>query len=389
MKLCNQSTMVHCEAMSYTRRMKLFEYVKLRGRRNSGGFTLLEVLLAACLFSVVGMMATGVFLNLSRGQQQVSSRNTLYDDAQFILDQLTKEIGSNAIDYEEYYNRIVVKGKPGMNYGQYAAQFYYDLATPKDECPTTNPLCVNVGTNPSIGNFPEKSNAFYKAGVTSDIFCSGFEPIFSTSKDHACVKQLYLINPDGTKKFFIAPEKIDWDVTNNKSSYVLSRAMMVAYADANGNNSIPHLFRCETNSLCKFPYNVSTLNIASPANVDLSYPDPDDLKGTTGLGNTFIDKAYDGGKNFVPFTPSRVNIKYIKFLISPTEDPHKAFAEMNGDMGTITNIHQPKVTVVLTVEPLSNAKNGTNYPSLTVQTTVTPGLFTEVMSYPPQMVKKP
>lgn len=371
--------------------MKLFEYVKLRRHRHSGGFTLLEVLLAACLFSVVGMMATGVFLNLSRGQQQVSSRNTLYDDAQFILDQLTKEIGSNAIDYEEYYNRIVLKGNPGMNYGQYAARFYYDLATPKDECPTTNPLCVNVGTNPSIGNFPEKSNAFYKAGTTApDIFCSGFEPIFSTSKGHACVKQLYLINPDGTKKFFIAPEKIDWDVTNNKSSYVLSRAMMVAYTDAAGNNSIPHLFHCETDSMCTKRLEVDTLNITPPVmNKLLYYPDPDDLKGTLGQGDTPIDKAYNGGKNFVPFTPSRVNIKYIKFLISPTEDPHKAFAEANADMGTITNVHQPKVTIVLTVEPLSNAKNGTNYPSLTVQTTVTPGLFTEVMSYPPQMVKKP
>ncbi len=370
--------------MSYTRRMKLLEFVKLRRRRHSGGFTLLEVLLAACLFSVVGMMATGVFLNLSRGQQQVGSRNTLYDDAQFILDQLTKEIGSNAIDYEEYYNRIVLKGNPGMNYGQYAAEFYYDLKKPKAGCPETNPLCVNVGTNPSIGNFPEKSNAFYKAGTTAPtIFCDGFEPIFSTSKDHACVKQLYLINPDGTKKFFIAPEKINWDQTH--ISNVLSRAMMVAYADANGNNSIPHLFHCEKDSICPTPpESATTLNITSPAKVDLRYPNPADL-----LGGANVEAAYNNGNNFVPFTPSRVNIQSIKFFISPTEDPHKAFAEANADMGTITNVHQPKVTVVLTVEPLSNAKSGTNYPSLTVQTTVTPGLFTEVMSYPPQMEKDP
>lgn len=351
--------------------------------KHSRGFTLLEVLLAASLFSIVGMMATGVFLNLSRGQQQVGSRNTLYDDAQFILDQLTKEISSNAIDYEEYYNRIVVGGNPGMNYGLYAAQFYYNVKDGKPGCPVPNSQCVNVGKNPSIGNFPEKSNAFYASGVTSPIFCSGFEPIFSTSKGHACVKELYLINPDGTKKIFIAPETINW--STNKSSSVLSRASMTAYEDASS-NSIPHLFTCD---IANCPSSVDVTTLTTPAqNITLRYPNPDDLKGTSGQGDTPIDKAYNDGKDFVPFTPSRVNIVSIKFFISPAEDPHKAFAEANENTGMITNVHQPKVTIVLTVEPSSNTKGSTSYPPLTVQATVTPGLFTEVTSYPPQMVKK-
>ena len=349
------------------------------------GFTLLEVLVAASLFSVVGMMATSVFLNLSRGQQQVSSRNTLYDDAQFILDQLTKEINSGSIDYEEYYNRIVLKGKPGMNHGYYAAQFYYHLLNGKDSCALTNSSCVNTGMNPSIGNFPDKSNAFYSSGATSTIFCSGFEPVFTTSKGHACVQELYLLNPDGTKKTFIAPEKLDWGGPD-KLSYVLSRASMISYADSLGNNSVPHVFHCENDSNCsKQVDGIITQNIASPDKIAaLTYPDI----GTMGLAGSVVEKAYNGGKDFVPFTPSRVNIKNIAFFISPTEDPHKAFAETNENEGMITNVHQPKVTIVLTLEPISNVKGGTSYPPLTVQTTVTPGLFVEVPSYPPQMVKK-
>lgn len=358
----------------------------MKSRLHSAGFTLLEVLIAASLFSVVGMMATSVFLNLSRGQQQVSSRNTLYDDAQFILDQLTKEINSGSIDYEEYYNRIVIGGKPGMNHGYYAAQFYYRLFNNgKDSCAKTSSDCVNTGTNPSIGNFPDKSNAFYSSGVTSTIFCSGFEPIFTTSKGHACVKELYLLNPDGTKKTFIAPEKLDWGGPD-KLSYVLSRASMISYADSLGNNSVPHVFRCENDINCsKQVDGIITQNIASPENIAaLKYPDMD----FAGAGKNPIEKAYNGGKDFVPFTPSRVNIKNIAFFISPTEDPHKAFAEANENEGMITNVHQPKVTIVLTLEPISNVKGGTSYPPLTVQTTVTPGLFVEVPSYPPQMVKK-
>lgn len=353
------------------------------------GFTLLEVMLVASLFSVIGMMATGVFLNVSRGQQQVGSKNTLYDDAQFILDQLTKEIASGAIDYEEYYNRIVVEGKPGMNFGHYASQFYYDLVK-KQNCPVTSPTCVHIGKNPPASNFPEKSSALYQAGVNEGgIFCKNFEPIFSTSKGHACVTQLYVINPDGTRKTFVAPEKIYWEGSNEKkTSYVLSRAQMVQYTDANG-KAIAHLFRCENGEICsgKLP-GLKTINIDSPKTIDLTYPDPDDLEGKGGLGETPVDKAYNKGMNFLPFTPSRVNIKSVKFYIGPPEDPRKAIGEANEDAGTVTNVHQPRVTILLTIEPISNVKNGTDYPALTAQTTVTPGMFTEIESYPPQMEAK-
>ncbi len=67
------------------------------------------------------------------------------------------------------------------------------------------------------------------------------------------------------------------------------------------------------------------------------------------------------------------------------EDPHKAFGESNASAGAQTNIHQPKVTIILEVEPISNVKYGTGFPSISVQTSVTPGVFSEVQSYPPQM----
>lgn len=354
--------------------------------RTSQGFTLIEVLVAASLFSVVGMMATSVFMNLSRGQQQISSRSTLYDDAQFILDSLTREISSNAIDYEEYYNQIVIQGKPGMNYGEYASQFYYDVELSKRGCDSNKPSCVNIGANPSSGNFPESDNAFYRPGVylNQKLFCQNFDPIFTKTKNHACVKQLFLINPDGNKKTLIAPEKIDWSEGGGlaKLSQVLSQAMMVSY-DVGG-VIIPHLFRCAVDTNClQTPIIPSVINPVK-SGISLTYPDPADLDAPTTKG---IDAAYNGGKDFVPFTPSRVNIKNIQFIISPVEDPHKAFAE-EPDTGP-TKISQPRVTIVLTVEPISNVKSGTNYAPLTVQTTVTPGLFTEVESYPPQMAKNP
>ncbi len=378
------------------------------------GFTLLEVLIAASIFSIVGMLATSIFVNLSQNKQKITSGNIIYDDAQFTLDQLTRQIASNTIDYEEYYNQLVLGGKPGMNFGNYASQFYYNLKGNGSICmdlkepgKDNQKSCVNTGKNPRSGNFPDSSNAFYTSGVepgadAKKIYCDGFPPYFTSTKYHACVTRLFLINGAANHKTLIASEKIDWG--NNKLSHVLAQTFMKSFELPNNNGTtttIPHIFTCELGSLCTDSENLNlkgkTMNLPNsvdinadiivkrPNNSDLEDLTAEPIQGTVSKDQLPIAHAYVN--NFIPFTPSRVNIKDIKFYISPVEDPHKAFAEANENNGTLTNIHQPTVTIVLTVEPISNARFGTKYPSLTVQTTVTPGLFSEVESYPPQMQK--
>lgn len=357
------------------------------------GFTLLEVLVATSLFASVGLMGTGVYLNLTRGQQQVMSRNLLYDDAQFILDKLSRDIATNGLDYEEYYNQIVLGGKPGMNFGHYASQFYYNTDKASSGCPDISQgKCSNIGKNPPTGNFPEKNNAFYKAGVEAPkIFCQGFDPLFSTGKNHACVTQLFLINQVGTKKTMIGREKIDWG--SDKATSVLSRATMILAEDYG--TLFPRLFRCVPGT-CDKKLIITTLNVSTPPSLEVKYPDPDDLDNTdvslTSSASSdakYLSGAYNEGKNFVPFTPSRVDIEDIKFYVSPAEDPHRSYAESNLNKGTLTTVHQPKIIISLTIQPSSNVRYKTKHSSLTVQTTVTPGLFAEVASYPPQMVKNP
>lgn len=368
------------------------------------GFTLLEVLIAASIFSIVGMLATSIFVNLNQNRQKITSRNLLYDDAQFILDSLSRYISSNTIDYEEYYNQTVLGGKPGMNFGHYAARFYYHLAQPAGGNNYTscidlkNPAdakksCVNTGKHPSSGNFPDSANAFYRSGNVlgadaGNIHCNTttFPPYFTSTKYFACVKRLFLINSDASRKTMIAPERISWEGSN--FSHVLSQATLRSFeTTANGViTSVPRVFTCEQNCSSNPDADIAVINtqnvltilknqILLPSNEHLDDP------------NDSVAQAYDD--DFTPFTPSRVNIKDLKFFISPVEDPHRAFAEANDNNGTKTNIHQPVVTIVLTIEPISNVRYGTTYPALTVQTTVTPGLFTEIPSYPPQMKSQP
>ncbi len=369
------------------------------------GFTLLEVLIAASVFAIIGVLATTIFMNLSRDKQRITSRNFLYDDAQFILDELSRKITSNTIDYEEYYNQLVLQGKPGMNFGRYAAKFYYNLKNNTSDCidlskNDNKKSCVNTGKNPPSGNTSDNANAFYASGVTptsesANILCKGFLPFFSSTKNHACVKQLFLTDSNARKKTFIARERIDWgSASESKESFVLAQASMIPAESSDKKIAFSKIYTCKVPSCSgqKIVNPDQLINTPSKPITPLVilYPDTKDLqaidevlKENVTSSQSPIAKAYE--KDFIPFTPSRINVKDITFYITPVEDPYKAFAESYENVGMKTNIHQPKVTIVLTVEPISNVKYGTNYPSLTVQTTVVPGLFSEVFSYPPQL----
>ena len=378
------------------------------------GFTLLEVLISASIFAIIGMLSTSIYINLSQNKQKIVSRNLIYDDAQFILDQLSREIASNTIDYEEYYNQLVLGGSPGMNFGHYAAQFYYNLKTNKayEDCVdlSTNDgkkSCVNTGKNPANDFDPDGANAFYTSmtgdvAKTDKILCDTFLPSEVKSKYYACVQRLFLINGDGNTKIMIGREKLDWSDTAGGISHVLSQLVMNSYQDTSVSPpiTIPRIFTCAISGSCTKNTTInngSIINFTGASSAAVTYPSnssgEEDLEvsimegvATTDNNQKPIARAY--AKDFIPFTPSRVDIQNIKFFLSPAEDPHKAFAEGNSN-GLQTDIHQPSVTIILTVQPISNVRYKTSYPSVTVQTTVTPGLFAEVQSFPPQMKKVP
>jgi hypothetical protein len=85
-------------------------------------------------------------------------------------------------------------------------------------------------------------------------------------------------------------------------------------------------------------------------------------------------------ENFVPLSPMRTNIIDLKFIVSPLEDPYKAFAETDPLAGTLI---QPHITVILTVEP--SASETQDYigpiPRKTLQTTIYSQVRQNVESY--------
>lgn len=85
--------------------------------------------------------------------------------------------------------------------------------------------------------------------------------------------------------------------------------------------------------------------------------------------------------DFVPLSPTRTDIKKLKFYVSPLEDPYKAFAENN-----LTVQIQPHVTLYIEAEPSAENQGGLNkqtLPKVSVQTTVSSRVYHEVPSYLP------
>ena len=92
------------------------------------------------------------------------------------------------------------------------------------------------------------------------------------------------------------------------------------------------------------------------------------------------DTPADIYHNFIPISPLRTDIVDIKFIVSPLEDPYKAFAEIDPSLKTLI---QPHVTVIITVQP--SVTELSNYlgpiPQKTLQTTIYSNVKTNVRSF--------
>lgn len=359
------------------------------------GFTLVEVIIASSIFTIVSLIGVTVFVNVTRIQKRISLENAMYEDGRFMMERLAREIRENTVDYEEYYNMLVEKtATPGLHYGEeygcYSTRFYNpgspvgsnglqpgglgalcSSPTPGvDPALALNAGCVidkrtldiNTGSNPfggnkftSSGNPPESANAFCDKHFASGSNCGTDITLYGQN-------DLYLIDSKGKQKTIFALKKID-----TVPEYALGM-LRIQGIDKNSNDIVdtwydatlafsPAVFNCAPGFECPDPPAITSLE-------------------DTKIGTT-PSTAYVG---FVPMSPSRTNVKSLKFYVSPLEDPRKAFAETDAAQGIQ---QQPHVTIVMTLEPAASelAAFGGSVPTITIQNTVTSRVYNEVRSY--------
>lgn len=344
------------------------------------GLTIVELLVAISIFTVVGLMAVNIFVNITRIQGRLSLENAIYEDGRFMMERISRSIRNNAIDYEEYFNKAIDSNNQyGQLYGCYAAQFYNpgeqiagqnldtggvasvpgelgafcsngELYSGQD-CTVYKPsLDINTGVFPytakSLAVTPDgaNSNAFCPVEQIGTASCDGTEPTYPQ-------ESLYLISPDGKRKTIFSLKTI--------SGTERALALLELTGQDGNNDGISEQWNSCTADFC----------CSDGFDCDLTAPSTT-LEDTLAAG-----PIYEG---FIPISPLRTDVKNITFYVLPVEDPRKAFAEEDV-------IYNPRVIVVMTVTPTQaqlNRYGGNGIPpELTLQTTISSRIQTEVKSY--------
>jgi len=380
------------------------------------GFTLMELLLAISIFSIIATVSSSLYIRSFSETRKSNLQNQVFDDARFIMSRLMEAVRENAIDYDEYYNQNVVKdsaplghGIPnyGQNFGRYYSAFFNpgtdgylgfdcnnsDLTKPINNVarirnqPNCMPLRKSIDRNTGSNPFEGK----YRAGVPNpeeDAFCGaiGYNLLMGApggAKKGKCTAlnngapdptkermedELYLISADATTKTIFAREAIA------KSTYALSMLKMSG-VDTNGDSAIDS-FICAEGYTCTDNNDVAKVEKdpivgCGGSQVPGELPRIKDLSDAGGP-NDCDPKSSGFSKDFVPVSPLRMDIKSLNFYITPSDDPYYAFAESN-------QIRQPKVTIVLTVglNP-SEASPTDSLEPITLVETVSAGVTTPI-----------
>lgn len=366
--------------------------------KNKSGVTLIEVLVAISLFSIAAVISTSILVDVVQLEKKSSVQNAVYEDLRMILSQLTKEIQNGTIDYEEYYSYYVVqKDDPtryyGLNYGVYGSKFYdpgksldgENTASPadlgiecsrpdnfdpeNDECEIVYTLSadLNTGQNPFFTGINQAD------APVNNAFCEGGG---CAAKKAWVTDKLFLIDKTGTQKTIITSQEIE-GVADKAIGLMRMKGMDL---DQNG---IVDLFYCSEDFACGTRINEGLIkfydHLPAGAREEFDNSVANKLSVPSNATSTHpFDKTHPEETEFVPISPLRSNIIDLKFIVSPVEDPYKAYAEK-------AMKSQPVVTIMVTIGLSSEAEKdypGTFVP-VTFQTTVSAGVIGRIDSYPP------
>ena len=122
-----------------------------RRLRRKKGFTLVEVIIASSIFTIVSLIGVTVFVNVTRIQKRISLENAMYEDGRFMMERLAREIRENTVDYEEYYNKNVEGSvQYGQEYGCYSTRFYNPGSAGGVDNVPSNGLGAFCSSNPIV-----------------------------------------------------------------------------------------------------------------------------------------------------------------------------------------------------------------------------------------------
>jgi hypothetical protein len=356
-------------------------------------FQLVEMIITITIFSTVAIMSTVMVNDTLKSSRRVQSQAFLYSEAQALMDQLTSVIARSGIDYEAYYSKNVLqdRGAPldewgwhTPNYGWYEQSFFnpgtggpgtdgpYDgvvgyhvscpsdaLLTFPDDCPDETAEQSqgdrNTGTHPFDPS--DSPYAFDPSFVSDPTFMNAMCESSTESCDtfdRYIQDDLILINDQGDERTVFTLECTDAACNDRRLSKV-----QLSGTDTDQNGVVDE-WECMGKYTCN---NVTGEN-------GQRVPDPLDLTDTDSL----LDSSLQN--DFMPITPSVIDVTAFHVYVSPLEDPYLGVAETGLQV-------QPFITLLITLT-LSD-EYGSNIlgdvPSISLQRTISTGVYGSPDSY--------
>jgi prepilin-type N-terminal cleavage/methylation domain-containing protein len=324
--------------------------------RRARGFTLIELMLSLTILTLLAIFGGRIYLNYTDASRDLKAGNLVYEEARFLMERLVREVRQNGIDYEQYYNQniniqIDPAGGYADNYCTYSS-FFYD------------------NDNESIGS--------RNLDLEDDIInIYGLEP----EAVRPIEAELYLINMAGDKRTVLT--RVVKDVEGETIGKVAMLKMVGRdFGDdhINGRESYNldagHDFEC-------IPDDREGDGKIDSWHCDAGYPC--DTKFTTtstsyfdceGYTHKIVNDPLDADHSFVDLSPNALNIINLQFIVSPQDDPWKAY-----NMNEVQI--QPHVTIQMTAEAnpkLVGAVTEKLIPSITLTSTVTTRNYNEINS---------
>ncbi len=309
------------------------------------GFTLIELIIALGILTMIGIFAGNLYLNYTANAKQLQAANTVYEEGRFLMEKIVREIRMNTIDYEEYFNQSTdPPGELGGNYCLYDQDFYTEgddgvMGTRDDE---------SLGRrNPDNGHVA---------------------PLAEMIQGN-----LYLINPEGDRRTYISlvdgnieisklvGQDFGQDHINALDSYNgLKTSHPSCVPDDGEGDGLIDTWQCDPDYPCN-----REIEIESPT-----------VFGCLGYGDRIVNDPDDPDHSFVDFTPASIDIVDLKFILNPEDDPWKAYQVDEVQI-------QPYVTVQMTVAADPKQVTGINEaspPQVTLTSTITTRNVEEVVS---------
>ena len=287
--------------------------------------------------------------------RNLKAANLVYEEARFVMERITKEIRNGTIDYEEYYNQNVFREQSPGSY-----EFRINETYGQDYC-TYSLQFYNPGPDEKVGTIDDESTGLLADGALSAI-------------NTPIQKDLFLININGNKRSYI--KRIEKTVDGQKIGKIGLLKM------TGGDFGIDHIDSSEGEGDCEADIGENDGRIDTWI-CDDGFPCLSTLI-SNGLCNSTMSTIIYNPNNpdspdensFVDITPTSLDVVDIKFIISPENDPRKAY---NNDLIQI----QPHITIKLVARanPTLAARFQTDRsPSIILESTVSTRAYNEIIT---------